>query len=58
MTVSEDMRFEVGSRLRADFQNGKHYYDLHGTSLRSPERAFPPPSREALGWHRENRFLG
>ena len=58
VTVSEDMRFEVSSRLRADFQNAKHYYDLHGTGLRPPERAFPPPSREALGWHRENRFLG
>ncbi len=58
VTVSEDMRFEVSSRLRADFQNGRHYYDLHGTSLRPPERAFPPPSREAIGWHRENRFLG
>ncbi len=58
VTLSEDLRFEVGSRLKTDFQNGKHYYELHGTELRPPERAFPPPSREALGWHRENCFLG
>ena len=58
VTVDEDHRFVVGGRLKADFDNGKHYYDLHGTTLRKPAPNFPPPSAEASLWHRENRFLG
>lgn len=58
VTVSEDNRFEVGRRLKADFDNGRHYYDLHGQPVRSPRRGATPPSFEALRWHREQRFLG
>lgn len=58
VTVSEDHRFEVSGRLKADFDNGKHYYDLHGAPVRSPEHHFPRPSPEALTWHREQRYLG
>lgn len=58
VTVSEDHRFEVSHRLKADFDNGKHYYDLHGVPIRAPVPTFSRPSREALTWHRENRFLG
>jgi putative restriction endonuclease len=58
VSVDEDLRFVVSGRLKADFDNGRHYYDLHGTTLRKPAPRFPPPSAEALLWHRENRFLG
>lgn len=58
VTVSPDSRFEVSGRLKADFDNGKHYYDLHGTRLRSPQRGTPPPATDALTWHREHRYLG
>lgn len=58
VTVSDDRRFEVSHRLKSDFDNGKHYYDLHGTALRAPLQNFPPPAAEALTWHRENRYLG
>jgi len=58
VTVSSDHRFEVSHRLKADFDNGKHYYDLHGTRLRAPVPSFAAPSRDALDWHRENRYLG
>jgi len=30
--------FEVGQRLKADFENGRHYYDMHG-QLIAPPRA-------------------
>lgn len=58
VTVAPDNRFEVSGRLRADFDNGRHYYDLQGTMIRPPrlEEALPAP--EALKWHRENRYLG
>lgn len=58
VTVSHDGRFEVSSRLKADFDNGRHYYDLQGTVVRSPRDKAAIPSAEALAWHREHRYLG
>lgn len=58
VTVTEKGRFTVSARLKADFDNGVHYYAMQGQELRAPERGFAPPAPEALRWHRENRFLG
>lgn len=58
VTVSPDKRFEVSHRLKDDFDNGRHYYDLHGTWDRPPRSIEALPSAEALAWHRENRYLG
>jgi putative restriction endonuclease len=58
VTVSEDHRFEVSHRLKADFDNGRHYYDLHGQALRTPKPGFPAPAQDALAWHREHKYLG
>ena len=58
VTVDEDRRFVVSGRLKADFDNGKHYYDLHGTALRPPVLSIAAPSSGALEWHRNSRFLG
>ncbi len=58
VTIDEDARFVVSGRLKADFDNGKHYYDLHGTPLRAPVLASAAPSSAALDWHRRHRFLG
>jgi putative restriction endonuclease len=58
ITVTPDLRFEVGERLRREFHNGRSYYPLHGRTLRIPVQAELQPSREYLRWHNENRFLG
>lgn len=58
VTVGEDGCFNVSSRLREDFENGKIYYDLHGTPVRPPLVGFPQPSPGSLDWHRQSRFLG
>ena len=58
VTVDEDRRFVVSGRLKADFDNGKHYYDLHGTPLRAPAIATASPATSSLEWHRTTRFLG
>lgn len=58
VTVSEDRRFEVSHRLKADFDNGRHYYDLHGAEVRGPQRGYAAPRADMLAWHREQRYLG
>jgi putative restriction endonuclease len=58
VTVAPDGRFEVSRRLKADFDNGRHYYELHGTVVRLPRSQESVPSPESLAWHRENRYLG
>lgn len=58
VTVTDDHRFEVSHRLKQDFDNGRHYYDLHGVEVRSPQRGYAVPAADALAWHREHRYLG
>ena len=58
VTLDQDRRFVVGRRLKEDFDNGQHYYDLHGTAIRLPHLPSTAPSADALEWHREHRFLG
>lgn len=58
VTVSLDGRFEVSRRLKEDFDNGRHYYDLHGQLIRLPTKESARPSQEALEWHHANRFFG
>ncbi|ESY86454.1 hypothetical protein X741_33135 [Mesorhizobium sp. LNHC229A00] len=55
--MDQDRRFVVSGRLKADFDNGRHYYDLHGTTLQSPTLASALPSSSSLEWHRNNKFL-
>ncbi|ASG23243.1 HNH endonuclease [Nitrospirillum viridazoti] len=58
VTVSDDHRFVVSRRLKEDFDNGRHYYELHGTPIRLPDSPLAQPSAKALHWHWNNRFLG
>ncbi|PKB25317.1 putative restriction endonuclease [Novosphingobium kunmingense] len=58
VTVTERNRFAVSERLKADFDNGVHYYAMQGTEIGSPRPGFASPAPEALRWHRENRYLG
>jgi putative restriction endonuclease len=58
VTVSSAGHFVVGRRLKDDFDNGRHYYELHGQVVRPPRSKDTIPSPAALEWHRENRFLG
>lgn len=58
ITVTPELRLEVGVRLRQEWHNGHTYYPLHGTRLQAPETASLKPSSEYLRWHNEHRFLG
>jgi putative restriction endonuclease len=58
VTIGTDGRFEVGRRLKDDFDNGRHYYELHGAPVRPPSKPDALPSADAIRWHREHRYLG
>ena len=37
VTVTPNLHFEVSRRIREEFDNGKHYYALHGQQIIVPE---------------------
>jgi len=58
VTVSPDLHFEVSRKIREEFENGKHYYALHGQKIVVPDTAAHQPDPAALRWHNETCFKG
>jgi putative restriction endonuclease len=58
VTVTPDLHFEVSRRIREEFDNGRHYYALHGHRIEAPSDIGQRPDPAALTWHNENRFRG
>lgn len=58
VTVTPDLHFEVSRRIKEEFDNGRHYYELHGHKIDAPSDVDRRPDTEALNWHNENRFRG
>lgn len=58
VTVTPDLRFEVSRRIREEFDNGRHYYELHGKPIFAPADRLRSPDVEALRWHNEYAFRG
>jgi len=58
VTVTPDLRFEVSRRIKEEFENGRHYYALHGRSIDAPSQGVYRPDADALRWHNEHRFNG
>jgi putative restriction endonuclease len=56
VTITPELHFEVSPRIREEFENGRHYYALHGHKIAPPTRVDYHPDRAALTWHNENRF--
>ncbi|MEQ8745517.1 HNH endonuclease [Pyruvatibacter sp.] len=56
VTVTPDLHFEVSRRIKEEFDNGRHYYELHGQTIHAPEDALRRPDLEALRWHNEHCF--
>jgi putative restriction endonuclease len=52
------LRFEVSRRIKEEFDNGRHYYELHGKPIFAPENIARRPDAEALRWHNEQAFRG
>ena len=53
VTVTPELRFEVSSRIKEEFENGREYYALHGKRIEIPTSPSLQPSRTALEWHNE-----
>jgi putative restriction endonuclease len=52
LTVTLDHKVEVSRRIKEEFENGRHYYALHGQPLAVlPKDAAAQPAREYLEWH-------
>jgi putative restriction endonuclease len=58
VTVTPEHRFEVSKRIREEFENGRHYYELHGSKIELPSDARQHPNHDALTWHNEHCFRG
>lgn len=58
VTVTPGLRFEVSRRIKDEFDNGKHYYALHGQTIRVPAEAGHRPDAAALNWHNEHCYRG
>ena len=56
VTVTPDLRLDVSSRLRDEFENGKHYYEMAGRRIHVPRDRRLVPSSQALEWHADNVF--
>lgn len=58
VTVTPEFHFEVSRRIKEEFENGRDYYRLHGSTIRLPDSVSSRPDVEALRWHNEQRYLG
>ncbi|ACL67330.1 restriction endonuclease-like protein [Anaeromyxobacter dehalogenans 2CP-1] len=56
VTVTPEFRFEVSSRLRQEFENGKTYYALQGRMIQLPASARDRPDPALLRWHNDRVF--
>ena len=58
VTVTPDLRFEVSHRIKEEFDNGRHYYALHGHKIDPPSDVDLRPDPDTLTWHNEHCFRG
>lgn len=58
VTINPELRFEVSPRIREEFENGRHYYELHGQRIQVPRALRSQPDPAALMWHNEHCFRG
>ena len=58
VTVTPDLHFEVSRRIKEEFDNGRHYYALHGKPINVPRDAHLQPDAGELSWHNEHCYRG
>jgi putative restriction endonuclease len=55
-SVTPAHRLRVSRRLKADFDNGEHYYQLEGSPLWVPRSSEAQPRSDLLEWHSDTVF--
>ncbi|MGB8707845.1 MAG: HNH endonuclease [Dehalococcoidia bacterium] len=58
ITVTPSMKVEVSRRIREEFENGRDYYRLHGSTIRLPVGPENRPSLGYIEWHNLNIYRG
>ena len=58
ITITPSNQVEVSRRIKEEFENGRDYYRLHGSTIRLPTKPSDHPSRDFLEWHNSNIYLG
>jgi len=58
VTVTPSMKVEVSRRIKEEYENGRDYYRLQGSTIRVPVNPSNRPSREYLEWHNLNIYRG
>ncbi len=56
LTITPDLKLEVSRRIKEEFENGRHYYAMHGIGLTAPDDPRRRPDLTALQWHNEHMF--
>ncbi len=59
LTITNDYKVEVSSRIKEEFQNGKEYYKYHGSDLLIlPQKDIEKPNEKYIEWHNTNIYKG
>lgn len=59
LTITNDYKIEISSRIKEEFQNGKEYYQYHGKELfLLPNRMEDRPDEKYIDWHNTNIYRG
>ncbi|NTW33194.1 MAG: HNH endonuclease [Bacteroidetes bacterium] len=59
LTITKNLKVEVSSRIKEEFENGKEYYQYHGKNLLFlPNRELDKPNEKFIDWHNTNRYRG
>lgn len=58
VTVTPNLHFEVSRQIKEEYDNGRHYYELHGQRIAAPADLHRRPDERALRRHNDNVFRG
>ena len=58
MTITSSMEVEISRRIREEFENGRDYYRLQGSTIRLPTGTENRPSLDYIAWHNSNIYRG
>lgn len=55
ITITKEYKVHISKRIKEEFENGKEYYQYHGSSLNYlPQRAIDRPDESFIEWHNNN----